>query len=77
MKALAVVATSQAWSPLLVSTSALGVGIVWLLLAITSIIGWIARVTPNSVVRGIQVALGLLLAGTPLPWINVTANPDR
>jgi MFS superfamily sulfate permease-like transporter len=62
MKVLAVVAISQAWSPSLVSASALGMGIVWLVLAMTGIMGWIARVTPRSVVRGIQIALGLLLA---------------
>lgn len=62
MKVLAVVAISQAWSPSLVSASALGMGVVWLLLAMTGVMGWIAKVTPHSVVRGIQIALGLLLA---------------
>jgi predicted benzoate:H+ symporter BenE len=70
MKVLAVVAISQAWSPSLVSASALGMGIVWLLLASTGVMGWIARVTPHSVVRGIQIALGLLLAIPALKMLS-------
>lgn len=62
MKVLAVVAISQAWSPSLISASALGTGVIWLLLALTGVMNWIARITPNSVVRGIQIALGVLLA---------------
>jgi len=37
-------------------------GIIWIILALTGIIDWIAKVTPNSVIRGIQVTLGILLA---------------
>ncbi|MBW6468885.1 MAG: putative sulfate/molybdate transporter [Anaerosomatales bacterium] len=62
MKALAVVAIAQQWSPSMVYASGFGMGLVWLLLAATGLIGWIARITPHSVVRGIQVTLGILLA---------------
>jgi xanthine/uracil/vitamin C permease (AzgA family) len=37
-------------------------GLIWLLFAVTGLMGWVARVTPNSVIRGIQATLGVLLA---------------
>ena len=61
MKVLAIVAIAQHWSPSMVYASALGMGIAWMILAFTGAIGWIARVTPQSVVSGIQVTLGVLL----------------
>ncbi|HQG30348.1 MAG TPA: putative sulfate/molybdate transporter [Deltaproteobacteria bacterium] len=62
MKALAVVAIAQHWSPSMVYASGFAMGVIWLVFAVTGVIGWIARVTPDSVIRGIQVALGILLA---------------
>lgn len=62
MKVLAVVAIAQHWKPSMVYASGFGMGVVWLLFAISGIITWIARVTPQSVTRGIQASLGLLLA---------------
>lgn len=61
MKVLAVVAIAQHWTPSMIYASGFAMGIVWLLLALTGIISWISRVTPNSVVRGIQITLGVLL----------------
>ncbi len=61
-KVLAVVAISQRWSPSLIYASGFGTGVIWLVLAFTGLIQKIAAYTPRSVVRGIQVALGLLLA---------------
>jgi predicted benzoate:H+ symporter BenE len=62
MKVLAVVAIAQNWTPSMVYASGFGMGVVWVLFAMTGIIGWVAKVTPPSVVRGIQAALGVLLA---------------
>jgi xanthine/uracil/vitamin C permease (AzgA family) len=62
MKVLAAVAITQRWSPSMVYASAFGMGAIWLIFGVTGIIGWIARATPNAVIRGIQVALGVLLA---------------
>lgn len=62
MKVLAVVAIAQHWSPSMVYASAFSMGIIWLIFAITGIIGLLARITPVHVIRGIQVSLGLLLA---------------
>jgi len=62
MKALAIVAITQQWSPSMVYASAFGMGAVWLVLASTGIISWVEKITPRSVVRGIQATLGVLLA---------------
>ena len=62
MKVLAVVAIAQHWTPSMVYASGFGMGVVWLFFAISGIITWIARITPQSVTRGIQASLGVLLA---------------
>jgi len=62
MKVLAVVAITQHWSPSMIYASGFAMGIVWIIFAVTGIIGWIARVTPNAVIRGIQITLGVILA---------------
>ena len=62
MKVIAVAAIAQRWSPSLVCASGIGMGVVWLIFALTGVMDRVARFTPNSVVRGIQVALGVLLA---------------
>lgn len=62
MKVLAVVAIAQQWSPSMVYASGFAMGVVWLLFALTGIMNWIAKITPLSVTRGIQVSLGVLLA---------------
>lgn len=62
MKVLAVMAIAQQWSPSMVYASGFAMGIIWFLFAITGVMGWVPKITPHSVVRGIQVALGLLLA---------------
>jgi len=61
-KVLAVVAISQKWPPSLIYASGFGTGLIWLILTFTGLIQKIAAVTPRSVVRGIQVALGIMLA---------------
>lgn len=62
MKIIAIVAIAQHWTPSMVYASGFGMGMIWIILAFTGIIDWIARITPNSVIRGIQVTLGILLA---------------
>lgn len=62
MKVLAVVAIAQHWTPSMIYASGFAMGIVWLFFAMTGIIDRLAKITPNSVVRGIQATLGILLA---------------
>ena len=62
MKVLAVVAIAQSWTPSMIYASGFGMGVIWIIFAITGLVEWTAKVTPPSVVRGIQAALGVLLA---------------
>jgi len=62
MKVLAVVAISQRWSPSLIYAAGFGTGLIWLILAFTGLVQKLAAIAPGSVVRGIQVALGIMLA---------------
>ncbi len=70
MKVLAVVAIAQHWTPSMVYASGFGMGVVWLLFAVTGVMEWIARVTPDSVIRGIQISLGVLLAVEALKMLS-------
>jgi len=62
MKVIAVVAIAQKWSPSMVYASGFSMGIIWLIFAATGIISWIAKITPKSVIIGIQVSLGVILS---------------
>ncbi|HDQ71056.1 MAG TPA: hypothetical protein ENN19_03050 [Chloroflexi bacterium] len=61
MKVIAVMAIAQAWSPSLVYAAGFTMGLVWLLFSAIGIVDWIARHTPDCIVRGIQVSLAALL----------------
>jgi len=61
-KALATVAIAQKWSPSMIYATGFGTGLIWLVLALTGLVQKMSAVTPRSVVRGIQVALGIMLA---------------
>jgi len=62
MKVLAATAIAQRWPPSLVYATGFGTGIIWLALSFTGLVKKIAAITPRRVVRGIQVALGIMLA---------------
>jgi MFS superfamily sulfate permease-like transporter len=62
MKVIAVAAIAQQWSPSMVYASGFAMGVIWLLFAATGIMDRIAGFVPNSVIRGVQVTLGVLLA---------------
>lgn len=70
MKVLAVVAIAQHWEPSMVYASGFGMGIVWTVFALIGVMKWIAKVTPDSVIRGIQVALGIILAIEAIKMIS-------
>ncbi|MBN1574796.1 MAG: putative sulfate/molybdate transporter [Deltaproteobacteria bacterium] len=60
MKVIAVVAIAQAWAPEKVYTAAIVMGVVWLLMGVTNAMTYVSRFTPRSVVRGIQISIGLI-----------------
>ncbi|MFQ6019352.1 MAG: putative sulfate/molybdate transporter [Dehalococcoidia bacterium] len=61
LKAMAAIAIAQGLSPEVVSAAGLIMGVVLLTLGVTGAIGPIAKLFPRPIVRGIQVAVGLLL----------------
>lgn len=62
MKVIAAAAIAQQWPPSMILASGFAMGIVWMLIAATGAASRLANLTPSAVVRGIQVALGILLA---------------
>ncbi len=66
LKAVAVLVISQKLGGNILYGAGLAIGITMLLLAVTGLIDWIARVVPKSVIRGVQFGLGLQLASLAL-----------
>ncbi len=61
MKAIAAVAIAEGLSESQIITAGIATGVVILLLAVTGLINWLNNAIPKSVVRGLQLALGLKL----------------
>lgn len=78
-KIIAVTAISQKWDPSLIHASGFGLGILWLFLSLTGLLQKLVKITPDFIVRGIQLALGITLAvqavkwAVPSPWLGVLA----
>ncbi|MGE4543420.1 MAG: putative sulfate/molybdate transporter [Pedobacter sp.] len=70
MKVLAVVAIAEKWPPSMVYASAFSMGVVWMIMSVTGLMSLLARITPESVIRGIQVSLGVMLAVQALQMIS-------
>lgn len=62
LKAMAVIVITQKLSGNVLYGAGLAIGIMMAILILTGIVGWIARIVPKSVVRGIQFGLGLQLS---------------
>ena len=62
LKAVAVIVITQKIAPGVLYGGGLAIGIAMLLLTVTGGITWLARVVPKSVVRGLQLGLGIQLA---------------
>jgi len=61
LKAVAAIVIAQKLSGPILFGGGLSIGIVMLILTMTGVADWIARVTPKAVVRGMQFGLGLML----------------
>jgi MFS superfamily sulfate permease-like transporter len=62
LKAMATIMLAERFSPGTLAGGGLVIGVTMLVLAAVGLLGWIARVVPLAVVRGIQLGLGLTLA---------------
>ena len=78
-KVIAVAAIAQRWPPSRVYASGLGLGITWFILVFTGLLRKVIELTPLFVVRGIQLALGVMLAWEgfkmmrPVPLLGLVA----
>ncbi len=79
MKVVSVAAIAQGWTASMVASSGLGLGLVWVALYFSGLVRRLARVTPTYLIRGVQLALGILLARqaldmiAPEPWLGILA----
>jgi MFS superfamily molybdate transporter len=62
LKAMAVLVITQKLSANILYGGGLAIGVTMLLLTATGLIDWLARAVPKTVVRGIQLGLGMQLA---------------
>jgi hypothetical protein len=62
LKAVAALVITQRLAPATIHGGGLAIGALMLVLAATGLLGWLARVVPLSVVRGLQFGLGLQLS---------------
>lgn len=62
LKAMATIMLAERLSAGTLAGAGLVIGVVMLLLTVTGLLDWLARVVPKEVVRGIQVGLGATLA---------------
>jgi predicted benzoate:H+ symporter BenE len=60
-KVIAVTAIAQQWAPSTVYASGFGLGVLWFILVLTGLLRKLVAITPTFIVRGIQLALGVLL----------------
>ena len=76
MKAMAVAAIAQQWPPSMIYATGFGTGVAWIFLAFSGLVQKIAAITPKSVVRGIQTALGIMLGFEGLKLIYNLGIPE-
>lgn len=76
MKVMAVTAIAQRWPPSMIYAAGFGTGVIWIILAFSGLIQKLSAITPRSVVRGIQVALGILLVIEGIKLISTLWNPE-
>jgi len=85
LKAVAAIALALALSPSVIASAGLLMGVLLLLVGVTNLAGWLAKLFTLPIVRGIQMGLGLVLAreglrlvmgsgsGQPLPGSELTS----
>ncbi|MEE8471894.1 MAG: putative sulfate/molybdate transporter [Dehalococcoidia bacterium] len=70
LKAFAAIAIAGELAPGVISAGGLIMGILLLFLAATGLVGWVVKLFPKPVVRGIQFGVGLILLRTALNLIR-------
>lgn len=70
LKAMTVIAISMSASQELISTAAILYGILFILLSLSGAIRFLQRFFPSSIIRGVQLGIGLLLAAKALELLR-------
>ncbi|MBM3287211.1 MAG: sulfate transporter [Candidatus Eisenbacteria bacterium] len=79
MKAIAAIALTKGLTVPEILAAGITVSAVILALGVTGLIGWVSRIVPKSVVRGLQLALGLSLLMKGLQMVagtRIAIGPD-
>ncbi len=79
MKSIAAIAIAEGLDENTILAAGIGAGIVLMILAITGLIDYVSRILPKSIVRGLQLAIGLklLIKGTTLAVASgIWLGPD-
>ena len=66
LKAMATIMLAQRLPPGILAGGGLVIGVAMLVLTVTGLLDWLARVVPKEVVRGIQLGLGITLGSLAL-----------
>jgi hypothetical protein len=69
-KVVAAVAIAEAWSPPLIYTTGFTLGLLWLALSLSGLVDRVVKWIPFAVMRGVQLALGILLTITGLNMMS-------
>ena len=69
-KVIAITAIVQRWPPSLVYASGFGLGLIWLILSLTGLLRKLIEITPDFLVHGIQLALGITLVWQAIQWMR-------
>jgi len=72
LKALTALAVAQSLSPEVIHSAGLQIGLILVLLAVTGLAGWLARLFTRAVIRSLQFAVGVLLVVTA---VRLALNP--
>lgn len=71
-KAVAAAAIAEGWRASWVYGATLGIGILWLVLVLTPLLGWIRQAVPGFIARGVQLGLAFTLAVQALVLLSAS-----
>lgn len=71
-KAVAAAAIAEGWRASWVYGATLGIGILWLFLVLTPLLGWIRQAVPGFIARGVQLGLAFTLAVQALVLLSAS-----
>ena len=69
-KIIAVTAITQQWPPAQIYASGFGLGMHWIVLSLTGLLKKIIKITPDFLVRGVQLSLACTLAWQAIQWMR-------